>query len=150
MPADWNRPEKIRFIFYPALSDWKSQFLDRPISTEFLAIGDYGWCIIEKAETTDRLQTIILKDQSDVKLKDCIAGLLKRSMDCGRKLFLYTASAELCHECGQFGFHVKLGCIYALVTDPSELNDILGIKEFWNFPDSAPLADFHSPWFLGD
>ncbi len=137
---------KIRFA-YPNLESWRSQFLNRPTSTELLAIGDHGWCVIEKGETTDRVQLIVA---ADARFTDCVASLLARSLDLGRKLFIFTSSSEEHKKYQQFGFQTVPGYLTALVTNPVQLGNALGIDKFWNFRDSMPIADPRSPWFLGE
>ncbi len=140
---------KSHFV-YSSSGDWSSQFLKRPENTEFLAIADDAWCVIEKGETTDRLELLVLDPNSCLIFRDCLNSLLQRAMDNGRQLFLFTSLSAMHQELQQLRLRTIPGHLTALAANTTELKNALGAEDSWNFSDSKVLADSNSQWFLGE
>ncbi len=136
-------------FFYPDPDEWRSQFLQRPLTTEILDIEGFGWCVMEKADGVDRVLMLALENDTPEKMQECIEGLLQRSLTRGRNLFLFAASSEMQRCCSRLGLRIISGHLTALVADSDALRDALQMKESLSFSDSVRLADPHSPWFLG-
>ena len=133
--------------FTYTLKEWASQFWERPGEMELLHIGDIGLAIIEKKGDFDRLLFLSLKEEHA--FTDCIKTLLRRALENGQKLFLFTTSTFWKDECLKLGFGHAPGYLTALVADENALMRI--------FPGVSCLPanivhEFYkpgSPWYIG-
>jgi hypothetical protein len=133
--------------FTYTLKEWASQFWERPGEMELLHIGDIGLAIIEKKGDFDRILFLSLKEEHA--FTDCIKALLRRALENGQKLFLFTTSTFWKDECLKLGFGHAPGYLTALVADENALMRI--------FPGVSCLPanivhEFYksgSPWYIG-
>jgi hypothetical protein len=133
--------------FTYTLKEWESQFWERPGEMEFLHIGDIGLAIIEKKGDFDRV--LFLSLQEEHVFADCIKALLKKALENGQKLFLFTTSLLWKDECLKLGFSRTPGYLTALIADENELIKI--------YPGASCLPEniaheYHkpvSPWYIG-
>jgi hypothetical protein len=133
--------------FTYTLKEWESQFWERPGEMELLRIDDIGLAIIEKKGDFDRLLLLSLEEERV--FTDCIRALLRRALENGKKLFLFTTSTFWKDECLKLGFGGAPGYLTALVADENELIKI--------YPGATSLTEkiaheFYkpvSPWHIG-
>jgi hypothetical protein len=133
--------------FIYTLKEWESQFWERPGKTELLRIDHVGSAIIEKKGDFDRLLFLSLKEERA--FTDCIRALLRRALENGRKLFLFTTSTFWKDECIKLGFGHSPGYLTALAANENTLIKI--------YPGTSCLPEnisheFYkpvSPWYLG-
>ena len=133
--------------FTYTLKEWASQFWERPGEIEFLRIGDIGLAIIEKKGDFDRVLFLSLEEERA--FTDCIKALLKRALENGQKLFLFTTSAFWKDECLKLGLGRAPGYLTALVADENALMKIYpGVSRL----PANIVHEFYepvSPWYIG-
>jgi hypothetical protein len=133
--------------FTYTLKEWESQFWERPGKMELLRIDDIGSAIIEKNGVFDRVLFLSLEEERA--FTDCIKALLKRALENGRKLFLFTTSTIWKDECLKLGFGRAPGYLTALAADETALMKV--------YPGASSLPanivhEFYepvSPWYIG-
>jgi len=133
--------------FAYTLKEWKSQFIERPGTIEFLTVGNIGSVIIEKKGNFDRILALSVKDESA--FVDSIKALLRRALMNGQNLFLFTTSPCWKDACLRLGFGYSPGYLTTLVADANELIKI--------YPGTSSLPgdiahrfyEPDSPWYIG-
>jgi hypothetical protein len=95
-----------------SLAEWTSQFVDRPADTEIVTLEGAAWCVLERAGDTDRVLVLVMND--GVSLGDCLATLVRRSIDRGRNLFLFCTEPAWHAECTRLGLTIIPGYLTAL------------------------------------
>jgi hypothetical protein len=95
-------------------SEWQGQFRRRPSPTELLTIDGTHYAVIEKANEFDRVLFLSL-NRPDA-FAECVKALLKRALDNGRKLFLFTTSPTMKDACLRLGLGHLPGYLTTLVT----------------------------------
>ena len=133
--------------FEYSLHEWSSQFIDRPTETEVVALEDVAWCVIERGPDTDRVLALVMCGGAS--LGDCLASLLRRSMERGRKLFVFCTSTTWRDECARQGLTTIPGYLTALTTGALPFGFGLTGNAPIPEPTSVALADPCSPSFLG-
>ncbi len=133
--------------FVYTVKEWESQFLERPGEIELLRIDDIGLAIVEKKGDFDRVLLLSLKEERA--FSDCIKALLRRALENGRKLFLFTTSTFWKDECLKLGLGHSPGYLTALVADENELIKIYpGVS---SLPENIANEFYEpvSPWYIG-
>jgi hypothetical protein len=133
--------------FTYTLKEWESQFWERPGEMELLRIDDIGSAIIEKKGDFDRLLFLSLKEERA--FTDCIKALLRRALENGQKLFLFTTSTFWKDECLKLGFGYSPGYLTALIADKNELIKIYPGVSY--LPENIAYEFYKpvSPWYIG-
>ena len=137
-----------RFV-YPTTDAWLSQFVERPGNIDVLALDGGAWCVIERSQTSDRVQLIVVDRASGMTLGACLRGLLRHASERTRQLFLFATQPSVSEEAQRLGLTLKPGFLTALVANESALREALRIRASRPLNGSAELADPDSPWFLG-
>lgn len=140
-----SRTGAVRFAY--TASEWASQFLYRPAEVQVLALGEVGWAVVEVVNDFERVQALIVPDEAD--LRDCLACLMARAIQHGRRLFAFSTSAAWHEPCAAVGLENLPGHLTALVADVGSLKETISTAAPWSGGDTV-LADPHSPWFLGE
>lgn len=132
---------------FPRSEDWRTQFLERPGDIRLVALGEQGYCVLEAAADTDRVQLLALGPDAD--LRACLTSLLRRAQAKGRKLFLFSTDPRMWEQCDMLQMGGISGYLTALVADADALGRVLGTSTAWSNATSEPLADPDSEWYLG-
>jgi hypothetical protein len=133
--------------FTYTLKEWQSQFLDRPGEIEFLFVHGTSLAIIEKKGDFDRV--LILSLNEGITFGDCVKALLKRALNSGRRLFLFTTSQSWKDECVTLGFEHAPGYVTTLVANEREL--LKAYPGLPGFPKNIrnKLYEPSSRWYIG-
>lgn len=105
--------QSIRFLY--DADEWLSQFLARPIETEFLSVGTDGLAVIEKREDADRL--LFFRGADDASFARALDALLERAAARGRTLSFFTTRRNWRNISTAAGFNCLPGYLVALTAN---------------------------------
>lgn len=111
-----NLETNVARFHYESLSDWQSQFLDRPESTKVVQVGSNCVAIIETTSDTDRLQWIVGDRRDQVA---AVESICNRAIAAGRQFFTFGCDdwAQSC--AATVGLELRSGAITCLATTSS-------------------------------
>ena len=114
--ADWQAGGSGASVVYLSVEVWKSQFLVRPLPVEVVRAAG-GRCVIERSATSDR---VLWTDGRDGPA--ALAALLKRAIESGRQLFMFTMDPTLARVGADLGMMAKPGSL-TILDAPDEGNE---------------------------
>jgi len=135
--------DRIHFV-YPSPKDLSDNFFRRAAPTEVLQDEAGGIAVIETKPDTYLLQLYASGNH-----KACIASVLNRAFEDGRKFFMFSTRNDVTDICREMGLGIKPGYVTVLMTDESKLRSAKNISAKWTSDNSTPLAKQESEWFLG-
>lgn len=136
--------DRIHFA-YPSPKDFSDNFFDRAVPTEVLQDETGGIAVIETKPDTYLLQLHASENH-----ETCIANVLNRAFDDGRKFFMFSTRRDITDVCQRLGLGIKKGYVTVLMADESKLRRAKNISVDWAGSNSVPLAQLGSEWFLGE
>ena len=112
----WQSAGPGAYVVYPSVEVWSSQYLERPLPVERLAVAGCH-CLVERAASSDRALWIAGRDPAAA-----VAALLARAIETERQLFFFTAQARLARTGIDLGMVAKPGSITVLdaIETPAE------------------------------
>ncbi len=135
--------DRIHFV-YPSPKDLSDNYFHRTVPTEVLQDKMGGIAVIETKPDTYLLQLHTSENH-----ETCIASVLNRTFDDGRKFFMFSTRNDVTDICKGMGLGIKPGYVTVLMTDEAKLRSAKNIAAKWTGDNSTPLAQQESEWFLG-
>ena len=136
--------DHIHFV-YPSPEDLSDNFFHRAAPTEILRDETGSVAVIETKPDTYLLQLFAAENY-----ETCIANVLNRVFDDGRKFFMFSTRREVTDVCQRLGLGIKKGYVTVLMAEESKLRNAKNILANWAGSNSAALAQPGSEWFLGE
>lgn len=136
--------DRLHFV-YPSPDDLSANFFQRAVPTEVLQDETGSVAVIETKPDTYLLQLFTAENHGT-----CIANVLNRAFDDGRKFFMFSTRRDIINVCQQLGLGIKKGYVTVLMADESKLRNAKNIVADWSGSNSTPLAQPESEWFLGE
>ncbi len=141
-----NMNDRPRFMY--TLEEWRSQFIDRPEEIELISIGGACLAVIEKKNNFDRV--LALTHDAALPFEEVLKALLKRTLNDGRRLFLFTTSTAWKDSAVKLGFDHIPGYLTTLVPDEKMLMSVYGAAAENERALTGGLYDPGSKWYLGN
>ncbi|MBW3571383.1 MAG: GNAT family N-acetyltransferase [Gemmatimonadetes bacterium] len=134
-----------RIGYSPA--EWRAQFVDRPLGSELVAVGEVGWAVVERAGEWDRVQALVA--DTDAGLDACLAALLRRAALSGRRLFVFSSLPSWARRFSRLGLQARPGFLSVMLGDAEGLGRALGVQPEAGAFAHSRLETPGDPWYLG-